>query len=206
MVFPEEQALLNQLVDEWYQEIKNFTELADGIFSERGAHLDKHSPPWMRHDYPHGYPHEMGKKVARIKQFMQEEEVPWNKVLDELKDICNYSRMMAAVVVMLDKRRMPGLDKIITTGHREPPIEHCPWCDKVMGVGPYADLQYCGICKQWFRRVSGGEGWTPIDVNCCPKCDSIVQSRSDGGLFCTGCRMDWESITDYEASFVGRPT
>ena len=112
MIFPEEQELLGKLLEEWYTEMSRFTKECDSIFSERGRHLDRHSPPWMRHDYPHGYTHEVGKKVARIKQFLEEGNggVPWYKVLDELKDIVNYSRMMAAVVRMLQRRGAEGYE------------------------------------------------------------------------------------------------
>lgn len=106
MIFPEEQKLLDDLLVEWYEEIESFTKQCNGIFSERGKHLDRTSAPWQRHDYPEGYAHEIGKKIGRIKQFLQHDgDVPWEKVLDELQDILNYARMMGAIIVMLRKRR-----------------------------------------------------------------------------------------------------
>jgi hypothetical protein len=103
--FPEEKALLSALVDEWYEEIRGFTTSCDAIFSERGRHLDKTAAPWDRHDGIRGYVHEIGKKIGRIKQFLQCDPVPWDKVEDEFKDIANYSRMGGGLLRMLKRRR-----------------------------------------------------------------------------------------------------
>lgn len=126
MVFPEEQQLLETLLEEWYDAICEFTSQCDGIFGERGKHLDKQSPPWMRHDFPEGYSHEIGKKVGRIKQFLECDPIPWDKVLDELRDINNYSRMMGSIILMLERRKTWDQEQPSEPFFSSPPSQESP--------------------------------------------------------------------------------
>jgi hypothetical protein len=105
-VFREEQQLLEALLEEWYEAIGKFTDESDGIFSERGQKYDRIIPPWQSLDFPGGMAHEIGKKIDRVKQYLDggDEHIDWAGVAEELKDITNYARMMGGVILMLEVR------------------------------------------------------------------------------------------------------
>ena len=112
MLFPEEKVMMTDLVDEWYQAIKEVTEEADGIFSEKGRLYDINDPVWARAEWPVGFIHEITKKANRVKQLMAgitviNSDDTMYKVIEtqeELIDIMNYARMFAAINKMLLKR------------------------------------------------------------------------------------------------------
>lgn len=103
-LFEEEQDVLDALLAEWYEEIKSFTQGADGIFSEKGKMYDRTSPVWERIRFPHGFVQELRKKTDRVDQLLEgyEEgkEVRWEEVSEELGDIFNYSRMFGSLITM----------------------------------------------------------------------------------------------------------
>jgi len=102
-LFEEEQGVLDALLAEWYEEIKSFTQSADGIFSAKGKMYDRTSPVWERIRFPHGFVQELRKKTDRVDQLLEgyeTGEVTWDDVLEELGDILNYSRMFGALISM----------------------------------------------------------------------------------------------------------
>ena len=107
-LFEEEQEVLDALLAEWYEEIKSFTQVADGIFSEKGKMYDRTSPVWERIRFPHGFVQELRKKTDRVDQLLEcyeAGEVRWEEVSEELGDIFNYSRMFGALIIMYLSRK-----------------------------------------------------------------------------------------------------
>ncbi|NIN63881.1 MAG: hypothetical protein GTO63_04030 [Anaerolineae bacterium] len=105
------QRVLEKLLDDWYAAQTQFTEQADGVFSEKGKQYDRLSPVWERIQFPHGFIQEIRKKVDRLLQLLADYDPtqPWpcgvnwgyeGGVLEELIDIFNYSRMMAGIIIM----------------------------------------------------------------------------------------------------------
>ena len=110
-LFEEEQKVLDALLAEWYEEIKSFTQDADGIFSEKGKMYDRTSPVWERIRFPHGFVQELRKKTDRVDQLLEcyeAGEVRWEEVSEELGDIFNYSRMFGALITMYLSRKEPS--------------------------------------------------------------------------------------------------
>lgn len=108
-LFEEEQEVLDALLAEWYEEIKSFTQGADGIFSEKGKMYDRTSPVWERIRFPHGFVQELRKKTDRVDQLLERYDydngVKWDEVSEELGDIFNYARMLGALITMYLSRR-----------------------------------------------------------------------------------------------------
>jgi hypothetical protein len=110
-LFDAEQAVLDYELAKWYEAIKEFTRTADGIFSEKGKLYDRKSPVWERIRFPHGFVQELEKKTDRLWQLLDtySESNPsgslglstWAEVQEELRDICNYSRMFGALTAMV---------------------------------------------------------------------------------------------------------
>ena len=108
-VFPEEYITVSRLVEEWYQDIADFTKTCNTIFSEKGERYDKTSPSWHRHTWPYGYADELRKKVDRITQLLidydpESHSANWDAINEELGDILNYARMFAALNAMWERR------------------------------------------------------------------------------------------------------
>ena len=107
-LFHEEQAVLDTLLQEWYEAMRQFTEAADGVFSDKGKVYDRESPVWERVRFPHGYVQELRKKSDRLRQQLATYDgtmgsVDWSLeggVMEELIDIMNYARMMGAIIGM----------------------------------------------------------------------------------------------------------
>jgi hypothetical protein len=107
-LFIEEQEVLDRLLEEWYGAMHQFTEAAEGVFSEKGKVYDRESPVWERVRFPHGFVQELRKKADRLNQQLATydgtmESVDWSLeggVLEELIDVMNYARMMGAIVGM----------------------------------------------------------------------------------------------------------
>ena len=120
-LFVEEQRVLDTLLAEWYEEIKSFTQDADGIFSAKGKMYDRTSPVWERIRFPHGFVQELRKKTDRVDQLLEHYanggEVKWDEVSEELGDIFNYSRMLGALIIMYlsrkDESPTPGLAQML---------------------------------------------------------------------------------------------
>lgn len=110
-MFPEEYELLGELLDEWYEGMRVFTEECNGIFSDKAEQYDRESPVWRRISWPDGFVQEMRKKVDRLKQLLSTydkkdfDSVRWDALQEELADIVNYARMFGALNLMW-KRRM----------------------------------------------------------------------------------------------------
>lgn len=111
MNFPKEMKVIAELVQEWYDGIKTFTERCNGIFSERAQQYDHLSPSWHRHTWPGGYHDELRKKVDRVHQLLSTfqpddvaNSVRWEKLNGELADIVNYARMFASLNMMWQRR------------------------------------------------------------------------------------------------------
>ena len=122
-LFEEEQEVLNALLAEWYEEIKSFTQDADGIFSEKGKMYDRTSPVWERIQFPHGFVQELRKKTNRVDQLLEgyDNGVKWDEVLEELGDIFNYARMLGALITMyLSREKGDGLHQTNMTTARQP--------------------------------------------------------------------------------------
>lgn len=107
--FDEEFEVLDALVKEWYDEIKEVTAEADGIFSVKAVMYDRTQPVWERMEWPHGFEHEIVKKANRVKMLLTQltkgfDAVNWDEVQEELEDIMNYARMLAALNRMMKKR------------------------------------------------------------------------------------------------------
>jgi len=121
-LFEEEQGVLDTLLAEWYEEIKSFTQDADGIFSAKGKMYDRTSPVWERIRFPHGFVQELRKKTDRVDQLLEHYEtgeVMWEDVLEELADIFNYSRMFGALITMyLTRKDEPTLTPLCPTDER----------------------------------------------------------------------------------------
>lgn len=111
MRFPEEQQVLGKLLEEWYAGIKTFTNECNGIFTEKAKQYDQTSPVWHRIEWPHSFVGELRKKTDRISQLMANfdpqnpaNSVSWDDIDEELADIVNYARMMAAINSMVEGR------------------------------------------------------------------------------------------------------
>jgi NTP pyrophosphatase (non-canonical NTP hydrolase) len=114
-LFPEEAKLIEDLNDEWYDDIKAVTEIADSIFSSKGEAYDREKPFWTRAEWPWGDVHEISKKANRVEQLTSSfdpnnpmSSVDWEDVEEELVDILNYCRMFAAITRMLKRREENG--------------------------------------------------------------------------------------------------
>ncbi len=103
--------VLARLLEDWYEAQHQFTERADGVFSEKGRQYDRESPVWDRIRFPYGFIQEIVKKADRLKQLLADYDPnqPWpcgvnwgfdGGVLEELVDIFNYSRMMGGIIMM----------------------------------------------------------------------------------------------------------
>lgn len=111
-LFQEEQAVLDKLLEEWYEAMRVFTNEADAIFSEKGKVYDRESPVWDRVRFPHGFVQELRKKTDRLRQQLANYDenmssVDWSPeggVIEELIDIMNYARMFGAIILMKTSR------------------------------------------------------------------------------------------------------
>lgn len=114
-LFIEERALLGSMLQEWYEGMDGFSKAADGIFSEKGKMYDRESPVWERIRFPHGFVQELRKKTDRLTQLLSDyneggaaaaggPQVNWDEVLEELRDIYNYSRMFGSLIEMSQQR------------------------------------------------------------------------------------------------------
>lgn len=206
-MFPEEQEQLDKLLREWYQTIKDFTEWADDIFSERGKQYDRTEPAWEALNFPHGFAHEIRKKIGRVQQCLvtyqgrplqgtptlvppSDRGVDWDTVVEELRDIANYSRMFGALVIMLQKRTdgpqptqptrhtaQDVLEATVMAFTTTPPVqtEPPPLCDCsecVRDSLPAPDCPKCG----------GPRDWPPGHVHGpapCPKCDKVEEAAHE---------------------------
>lgn len=111
MRFPEERSALAALLKEWYDAIEQFTKKCNGIFTEKAKLYDQVSPVWHRIDWPNGFMGEIRKKNDRISQLLANfdpknptDSANWAEVNEELGDIVNYARMMAAINGMVKGR------------------------------------------------------------------------------------------------------
>jgi len=109
-VFPEERELIERLLVEWYDAVNEVTTRANVVVSERARQYDVVKPVWHRLSYPWGFLHEISKKSGRVEQLYRsaeenDDDVKWDVVLEELIDIVNYARFLAAIVLMLHRRR-----------------------------------------------------------------------------------------------------
>lgn len=111
-LFPKERRLLEELLDEWYRGVEEATEVADGIFSEKGQMYDRENPAWDRMKWPEGFVHEITKKGNRVEQLFSfnEEDIDWDEVNEELTDILNYCRMLISLNNMMRRRTADGPD------------------------------------------------------------------------------------------------
>jgi NTP pyrophosphatase (non-canonical NTP hydrolase) len=115
-LFKDETQLLAKLLQEWYAEIKTVTLRADGIFSAKGKMYDLEKPAWDRMKWPFGFVHEITKKAGRVEQLFTQytsredlDRLNWDDIEEELLDILNYCRMLAAVNRMQLRRHAEGL-------------------------------------------------------------------------------------------------
>lgn len=111
MRFPEERTALAALLKEWYAAIEEFTNRCNGIFTEKAKQYDQQSPVWHRLEWPFSFIGEIRKKNDRIAQMLTNYDladpvgsVDWAEVDEELSDIVNYARMMAAINFMVNGR------------------------------------------------------------------------------------------------------
>jgi hypothetical protein len=106
-LFNEEQQVLDSLLSEWYVEVERFHINASTVFKDKGKMYDRESPVWERIAFPEGFVQELRKKIDRLRQLFAVnglESIRWDEVLEELKDIHNYSAMCGAIVVMKQGR------------------------------------------------------------------------------------------------------
>lgn len=110
-LFPEERALQQALKEEWYESIEQFTASADEVFAAKGKTRDVEELLWERLSFPHGIGQQIWQKALRLRPMMEEKqredpyEADWSLVLEELRDICNYSRMLGGIIQMIQARR-----------------------------------------------------------------------------------------------------
>ena len=104
--FPEEQVVLDALLTEWYEAMGEIEESATDIFTERAKMYDRRSPAWDNLGFPHGFVHEMDKRILRIKQHLTSypNDIPWRAMMDEVKDLHNFVVMFGGVSLMLERR------------------------------------------------------------------------------------------------------
>ena len=116
-LFLEEQVVLDELLNEWYEAMKDVQERAAGVFSEKGKMYDRESPVWERIRFPHGFTQEIRKKADRVNQLLATydpedfDSVNWSfddGVLEEIVDISNFALMFAGLVVMKARREASG--------------------------------------------------------------------------------------------------
>lgn len=106
-LFLEEEMVIKSLLGRWYGQIERFTEIMDGIFSEKGKLYDRKSPVWERIHFPYGFIQELRKKTDRLDQLLTDYDpndlstVKWTEVSEELIDVANYARMFGALVDMV---------------------------------------------------------------------------------------------------------
>jgi len=106
-LFREEQEVLNRVLNEWYISMRDFQEGAAKVFSAKGKMYDRESPVWERITFPHGFVQELRKKTDRLRQLLSiddGESIQWDDVLEELKDIHNYTAMFGAIIHMVRRR------------------------------------------------------------------------------------------------------
>lgn len=108
-LFMEERMVTQSLLARWYKGITRFTEIMDGIFSEKGKLYDRKSPVWHRIHFPHGFVQELRKKTDRIDQLLTDwdgfpGDVNWVEVQEELIDVANYARMFGALIDMVKEQ------------------------------------------------------------------------------------------------------
>jgi hypothetical protein len=114
MRFTEEQKALAALLKEWYAGIEEFTEVANGVFSDKAKQYDRISPVWHRIEWPGGFVQELRKKTDRLTQLLANynhslvDSYKQDAIEEELVDIINYSRMMAAIGRMFVERNQSG--------------------------------------------------------------------------------------------------
>lgn len=110
MRFREEQEVLAELLDEWYRLIGDFTEEANVLFTEKAQQYDQVSPVWHRIAWPEGFVQELRKKTDRLTQLLANYDpsaphtYKQSDIDEELRDILNYARMMAAIGRMMAQR------------------------------------------------------------------------------------------------------
>lgn len=111
-LFEEEKRLHERILSEWYEAIELFTDRMDGIFSNKAKLYDKASPVWERVQWPGGFVHEITKKGNRVEQLFNGfdandamDSVNWSEINEELADIANYCRMLAAINAMMRRRQ-----------------------------------------------------------------------------------------------------
>lgn len=111
-LFSEEKDLLADLLDEWYNAVKAFTNDMNRIFTEKGKQYDRESPVWERMKWPWGFTHEITKKANRVEQLLSAfdhsdpiNSVDWDEINEELVDIANYCRMLGGVTMMMRVRK-----------------------------------------------------------------------------------------------------
>lgn len=110
-LFHEEQEVLDALLKEWYEGVERFHLNASKVFQGKGKMYDRESPVWERIFFPHGFVQELRKKTDRLRQLLSTndgEEVQWEDVLEELRDIHNYTSMFGAIIHMLESRTKRG--------------------------------------------------------------------------------------------------
>jgi hypothetical protein len=106
-LFREERDIIEGLLREWYDAVNEVTHAANGVVSERARQYDVVKPVWHRLAYPWGFLHEITKKTGRVEQLYRAAEngnFAWDTVYEELLDIVNYARFLAAIVIMLRRR------------------------------------------------------------------------------------------------------
>lgn len=111
-LFEEEKRLHENILNEWYEAIEAFTDRMNVIFDDKAKLYDRASPVWERIDWPGGFVHEINKKANRIRQLFNSyrpddpmDSVKWSEVNEELADIANYCRMLAAINAMMRRRQ-----------------------------------------------------------------------------------------------------
>lgn len=109
MRFKEETEVVTNLLHEWYQAMDQFTRACDGVASDKAEQYDRISPVWHRIEWPGGFVQELRKKCDRINQMLEVsngDNVDWDEVNEELRDIFNYTRMFGAINMMVQYREV----------------------------------------------------------------------------------------------------
>lgn len=109
MRFDEEMQVTTELLHEWYESMEQFTSRAAGVASTKAKQYDKVSPVWHRIEWPGGFLQELRKKTDRISQLLEVgngQNVDWNEINEELRDIFNYARMFGAINLMIQHREV----------------------------------------------------------------------------------------------------
>lgn len=113
--------------DLFQQEIKRFNELyREGLeeaierFENRAPYYDVDRPIWLRVLFPEGLINEVVDKAARLQNAYENmmrdnisEEQMWEKILDEIPDIINYSNFIRSIIIIFREQayKMTVVDK-----------------------------------------------------------------------------------------------